>query len=355
MSLEMAMTVYISVYFIDTVLLYGFSGFGMPVSTTACLVFELVGAARELAPGDPRLLNLQAITAIDAGQFELAQKALDELEALQPGDVHNLQRRALLLERRGETGKAIEQMRIAVARQPSWWWLHGLARMEYRGGEPDAARQHLEELLERSPGNFQGLSLLAQIELTDGDAGRAIELYRELVVRTPGTVQLTNLGLAYLLERRYEEAAEVCRRAYEAAPGNPFFTLNLADAEALLDRQTAPDLYRKVIELTLADPDPSHWQMLTVRAQALAHLGEHRRAVAAVQEALRQAPENSQVAYEAALVYAVIGETTSAQVHAERALRLGYGARWFSFPWFDDLRKDPELSILLTEASSSDR
>ncbi|MDK2970353.1 MAG: hypothetical protein PWP23_108 [Candidatus Sumerlaeota bacterium] len=49
MTFQMAMTIYISVYFVDTVLLYGFSAFGMPVSTTACLVFELVGAAWFLA------------------------------------------------------------------------------------------------------------------------------------------------------------------------------------------------------------------------------------------------------------------------------------------------------------------
>ncbi len=45
LTIQMALTIYISVYFVDTVLLYAFSGFGMPVSTTACLVFELVGAA----------------------------------------------------------------------------------------------------------------------------------------------------------------------------------------------------------------------------------------------------------------------------------------------------------------------
>jgi len=48
-SLTMAMTVYISVYLVDTVLLYSYSAFGMPVSTTACLVFELVGASMGLA------------------------------------------------------------------------------------------------------------------------------------------------------------------------------------------------------------------------------------------------------------------------------------------------------------------
>ena len=49
LTIQMAMAIYISVYFVDTVLLYGFSSFGMPVSTTACLVFELVGASLFLA------------------------------------------------------------------------------------------------------------------------------------------------------------------------------------------------------------------------------------------------------------------------------------------------------------------
>jgi phosphate/sulfate permease len=52
MTFQMAMAIYVSVYFVDTVLLYGFSGFGMPVSTTACLVFELVGASLFLAGFD---------------------------------------------------------------------------------------------------------------------------------------------------------------------------------------------------------------------------------------------------------------------------------------------------------------
>jgi phosphate/sulfate permease len=49
LTIQMALAIYISVYFVDTILLYGFSSFGMPVSTTACLVFELAGAALFLA------------------------------------------------------------------------------------------------------------------------------------------------------------------------------------------------------------------------------------------------------------------------------------------------------------------
>ncbi len=45
LQLAQAMAVYVSVYIVDTALLHAYSAFGMPVSTTASLVFELVGAA----------------------------------------------------------------------------------------------------------------------------------------------------------------------------------------------------------------------------------------------------------------------------------------------------------------------
>ncbi len=44
-SIEQALSIYISVYIIDTILLNGYSAFGMPVSTTMTLVFSLLGAS----------------------------------------------------------------------------------------------------------------------------------------------------------------------------------------------------------------------------------------------------------------------------------------------------------------------
>ena len=56
-----------------------------------------------------------------------------------------------------------------------------------------------------------------------------------------------------------------------------------------------------------------------VRAQALAHLGETDQALEAVQQALRLNPDNSLLAYGAAVVYVVIGDRRSALFHARRA------------------------------------
>ena len=44
-TIQAALAIYISVYIVDTILLYTYSAFGMPVSTTMTLVFELLGAS----------------------------------------------------------------------------------------------------------------------------------------------------------------------------------------------------------------------------------------------------------------------------------------------------------------------
>jgi Flp pilus assembly protein TadD len=135
------------------------------------------------------------------------------------------------------------------------------------------------------------------------------------------------------------QAEQNFRRAYEKNPRNAFITLNLADACLLLQRrEEAEALYD--LTLQLADKDPtarSNWQISSTRAQALAHLGRSGEAVAAIQKALQLAPSNPQVAFEASLVYVLLGDRASALFNARQALRQGIEPRWFSLPWFEPL------------------
>jgi len=301
--------------------------------------FELLRQARRLAPHDPRPLRRLFDLAAQGRRWDVAEKTLDSLEALEPASAEVLKRRAQLLAHRGAQDQAVALMRRAVLLHPAADVLLSLAYLEYNAGEIDAARATLERLLDRAPQHFRAMSFLAQLELLQGDPERAVELYRQLIARSPEVTELSNIGLAYQLAGHLEDAEAAYRQAYEREPTNPVATLNLADALQLLGHgDEAATLYRAVVDGVDLDGADASWQQLTVGAQALAHLGRTREAVATVQRALQAEPDNPQVAFEAALVYAVTGEQTSALVNAERALTLGVSRTWFSLPWFDDLR-----------------
>ncbi|HEX3131317.1 MAG TPA: tetratricopeptide repeat protein, partial [Thermoanaerobaculia bacterium] len=315
------------------------------------LALARIEEARRLAPEDPRALLTLVSLSLEARRLDLAQRSLSDLETLIPGDARLLEWRAHLLAAQGRSADALGLMRSAARLQPSSQRLRNLAKMELVQGNMDAARATLALLFERSPGNFAGLSLLAQIEVSAGNFQRAIDLYDGLVRRSPGLTNLSNLGLAYFFQGRYAEAAEAYRRALELQPNHPQLVLNMADTDLLLGRKAeAEKLYRQSLDLIAADPAAGDPQFLTNKAQALAHLGQGREAVAALQEALRLAPDEGPVAYEASLVYALLGEEDSALVNAERAVRKGIGERWFSLPWFASLGKRAEFRELLRHA-----
>lgn len=309
---------------------------------------NLIHQARALAPSDPLPLITLVGVAVPADRLAEAEEALRELEQKLPGDVWTLHQRALLTEHRGDRQQALELLRAATERHPSAKFLMDLANLEMRLGEIGAARHTLGSLLRRLPGHPGGETLLAQLELEAGSPARAAELYTHLARRRPGFAELSNLGVAQLLLGRYGESSKSFRRAASLAPKSPGAALNLADAEALQGRWTeAKVLYQHVLELIAQDPSPGFWQTLSIKAQAQSHLGRAPEAATSIQQAVLAAPDNPQVAFEASLVYAVIGDTASALASAERALGSGYDRRWYSLPWFDPLRKEPAFRKLI--------
>ncbi len=316
---------------------------------------SLLENARRQAPADPRPLLVLFEVDVASEDLTAARTTLAALERLQPGDPGLLSRRARLLEREGKPAAALAEMRLATDQQPSWHHLFRLADMEYRLGASSEARGTLERLLARYPGSYAGRSLLAQIELLSGNAERAAGLYEELVSEHSGVEELTNLSAAYLLLGDYPRAEARAAAALAADPGNPWARLNQADATLLAgEAAAARALYRQILAAVEGDSAPG-WELRSLAAQALAHLGERQRAVAEVQEVQRLAPDNPQAAFEAAVVYALVGDEASALVAIEKARLGGRGvaARWFSLPWFAPLAARGELKALLTESPRS--
>ena len=138
----------------------------------------------------------------------------------------------------------------------------------------------------------------------------------------------------------------------EPLPGEPVALVNLADSLLLLgDRDRAAALYEKALGLIVERGLDRSWQYLLLRGQILAHLGRTREAVEVIQDGLQLSGETTPRArYDAALVYTLAGEQASALASAKKALELGLPCRWFSLPWFDDLRADSEFQALLRDS-----
>ncbi len=307
---------------------------------------ELLRQAQQIAPADPRPLTGQFGVALLRGQWDRAEEAVAGLERLQPGDPGLLVRRARLLEKRGESEKALALMREGVSRYPSWRNLFHAAEMEKSLGHFDAARRDAEQLLANYPESYEGLSTLAEIELLHGDPRRAVALYSRLVERFPRPGELSNLGTAQIYLGGYREAEASFRKALALEPRNPFTLLNLADAVTLAGRpEAAAPVYREVVRQ--AGLDAADWQVLSARAQAQAHLKDGPGTVESVQRMLRVGPEGAQVAYDVSLIYTLLGDRNGALYNAHRALRQGIATRLFALPWFDPLRSDTAFAAEL--------
>lgn len=303
--------------------------------------------ARAVAPGQPRVLLADSVLAVAEGKLERAEQALAELERLHPGDPGSRAQRARIAEARGDLPEAIRLRRQLVDTHPTWRNLLELAGLELRSGGVEPARRHLEQASALVPSNTWPKAKLGELELMYGDLRRAEAIYKDLVAAGPQRSDLTNLGLVRFLLGDFDGAAESYRRALEMDPGHLTVLLNLADAELARGQvDEARSLYRRTLGV-LASRERLSPVERCLRAQCLVHLGEGRQAVEMALEALQEAPRDSEVTFQAAVVFALAGEDASALALARKARELGVQGRWLNVPAFGRLRVDPAFKALV--------
>ncbi|MCP4900308.1 MAG: protein kinase [bacterium] len=309
--------------------------------------------ARSLAPTDPRTHRATAELAFAEGDYARVEEAITAGSLSSPADYWITEYEAHLANAKGDTKWARKILMEFSSRRPSWRSLYMLADHDYHNGRPADALIAFERALTFAPGQRSILAKIAEVSLLHGDLHRTVSLYEKLEEEDPTGAFLSNLSLAHMLLGNVEEATEKARMALELDSSKGLGMLNYADCLWMQgEHEESQVWYRKAMERAdeLAQADGA--EALTIRSQCLAHLGQHKEAAAVAQQRLRLAPNDMSSHFDAALVFAVIGDRISAVVSAQRAIELGLDSRWLELPWFDPLRSDPDFAELFAKTGS---
>jgi len=211
---------------------------------------------------------------------------------------------------------------------------------------PGAARGQNKAADAAAQQNARGATLLK-----DGKFEEAVaELQKAADAAPTSAVIQSNLAYAYDRQGRTEEAVAAYRKALELDPKNTIVRNNLAN---LYSKQGLyEDAAREYEDLVQRDPGNATAKAnLEAMVKNKAVLQEKKEQTSSAVQGADSKPKDPQAAYNAARVYARLGDADQALTWLNKALDLGYDQ--FDYlsldPSLVNLKKDPRFLKLLEE------
>jgi serine/threonine-protein kinase len=316
--------------------------------------FELV---LQSSPPEYRFSVYHAIDsfwlASNRGDMEKARLQVSEARKKGADDLTILGFEAFMFFNTGQYEEAADSYANAFKLRPSSTLLNNIAFSYWRSGDLTKAENVLNKMLLIVPNNYRAKRLQANIWLLQGKLDLAISAYEKIVISINNGTDITNLSMAYALNKQYDKSLEFARKALKKSPKHPIKLLNLADIEMILgNQQSAKSYYRQVVDILVGKNEVKY---LTNLAQAYGQLNKATLAIAAISKAQTLAPDNGEVSYSSAIVYSLLKEKASAIHHAKSALQRKVGVVWFNLPWFDSLCVEHEFQQLMLKYDNNTR
>ncbi|WP_019026375.1 serine/threonine-protein kinase [Colwellia piezophila] len=319
--------------------------------------FQKLDVLLRNSPPEYRYSAFEAIDrfwlASDMGDKQAAELQVTEAKKRGADDLTILALEAFMYFSSGHYKEAAESYADAFKLRPSTTLLNNIAFSYWRMGDLVKAEKTLNAILAIVSNNYNARQLQAHVWLLQGKLDLAISAYEKIVIRTNSSRDLTNLSLAYTLNKQYQKSLEFALKSFNKDPRNPFNLLNLADIEIILgDKNSAMSRYQQVVDILIGKSEVKH---LINLAQAYSQLNQANLAIDAINKALALAPENGEVSYASAIVYSLLKEEASAIFYAKKALKNNVGIVWFNLPWFNSLCAENEFQQLMEKNANVER
>ncbi len=234
-------------------------GLALLVSGDHAQAREDLAVAIEEEPQDASLREAYGMACLMSDRLDDAQGAFDRAIELNPDAASPYAYRGRLHAVRGDLEAAIADIDRAIELDPADASTYVLrARVHQQAGEEDAAIEDVESVLGDDPGNVEALELRGLILADQGDYAGAIRDFRRLVGKNPDDAAIVSqLGMLYVMARQPREAIRRFTRALEI--------------------------------------DDNHFPSRRGRSDARISIGDHAAALADLEQALAQRPDDTGV------------------------------------------------------------
>jgi len=310
---------------------------------------------------DPKLAAAHACLGIvynATGEYGKAAAEFERALALEPTSDAAYRGLAFAFEQQSKPAEAEKTYRRAIELRPNYWagysWLGAFYSRQAHYAEAERMFQQAAAL---APDNVRVLSNLGAIYVMQGKYPEAISALERSVSFRPTAGAYSNLATAYFYQRRFADAAQTYEGALKLEQRNLTLWRNLAEAYYWTPRKR-PEAARACVQAIALARDqlqvnPRDLDVLGNSAYCYAVSGDPKRARDSLGLALKIAPNDSDLHFQAALVHMEAGQASQALAWLEKAVRGGYSAsKVRDTPSFDSLRENPRFQELLRGTGS---
>ena len=284
------------------------------------------------------------------GKDDLALQEFQKVLDLNPRDGDALIGMAGILENTGRIQDAEAKFKQAISLRPDYWdGYRALAEFYDRQKRIQESILQYRRIIELTPDNPEAYSDLglSYLELSDSQSLAAAEsAFKKSIQLAPNYPAYTNLGLLYMIQKRYSESAEATRKALQLNDKDWRVWSNLLIASTWLKddkqiRTARSKTFSLVEQYAAVNPSDAPTQSMLSMLYAEDKLRD--RALFHAQSALALSPKDPSILADVAETYLDLGDRKRALDLLQGSLKCGYTR--------SDLQLRPAIVGLLDDPS----
>ena len=305
---------------------------------------EAIRCDDRLAPG----YITMGIIEIGTGEYEKAIRELFQALSRDPESFDAYLQLGIAYQRLSDFDHAERNFALAIRSKPYYWLGYSyLGVLYFLAQRYDEAEKQFRQVTELNPDNFNGINCLGAIYLATGRLDEARAMFEKSLAIKPAGPAYSNLGTAYFMQEKYQEATAAFEKAVESGPPDVRILGNLARSyHYSKQEEKARATFERGIKTAVADLaiNPRNTTARSCLSSFYAGIGDFKGALAEIKMAREQAPKDLYVLRKSVLVYELAGRRELA-LTALRELS-GLGGK------LEDLEFEPAAAGLLRDARS---